>query len=570
MLPKNINLLTQIYNSLRAKPFLSSLLISASFFFIFFVFLEPSFEENDDVQMMFISNGFAYQQPLEYLVFTNFIIGLILKSLYNTLPEIPWYGLYLYSLIFIALVIILYVSIKCSGSIIKFVIMSYTILFFVTRIMMRLQFTSTAFFIGIAFLAYYLFLTPSRSRINNLIIVILGVFLGAISLIRTSSFVGIFLWSVPLFIYSLRYIHIKKHILFAMSAIIIFSSFNYLNNVYYLKSSPNWQDYFNFLPPLALVLITADKIPDSELKDALEKVNWSDNDYLMLNYWFYTDTRVFSTENLQNFSDSRPIKISLWQGLKNTFKNLREEWLLEIKYLALLSIFLMLFAPKQRLFFTFFIFWQFSIMYYLINYQYFPFRVAESMFAFTAFFLILCAELSPFIKIGKKIILRINEHLIVTCLIMLAVLSTPNAIKSLRYESNRNHILSNQLIETLQEMYNLNKSGIFIQQASALNWRKLSPFVSKQDLPKLNFIWLAWQINSPPYLELLQKLKIDDLPSAIATRKDIYLITSEPYLSYYQKYMQEHYNQDVKMESILTINPKSKTKIFKSLSPKSS
>src|SRR3954470_23500301 len=68
-----------------------------------FTLLEPTFQTNDDLQLAMIASGTGISlQPDEHLVFTNVLIGHLLKSLYTAWPSVAWYGLYLYGAQFFA------------------------------------------------------------------------------------------------------------------------------------------------------------------------------------------------------------------------------------------------------------------------------------------------------------------------------------------------------------------------------------------------------------------------------------------------------------------------------------
>src|SRR5687768_6765802 len=54
------------------------------------------YETSDDVGMNAgVAGGYGIAAPDEHLVFTNVLVGLVLKAAYQSAPGVPWYGLYL-------------------------------------------------------------------------------------------------------------------------------------------------------------------------------------------------------------------------------------------------------------------------------------------------------------------------------------------------------------------------------------------------------------------------------------------------------------------------------------------
>ena len=59
------------------------------------------FELNDDTGMNAIVSGAISGSPSEYLMFTNIIIGYLLKFLFTYIPSVNWYTWYLLTALFI-------------------------------------------------------------------------------------------------------------------------------------------------------------------------------------------------------------------------------------------------------------------------------------------------------------------------------------------------------------------------------------------------------------------------------------------------------------------------------------
>ena len=56
----------------------------------------PAWRDSDDLRMAMIASGIGSPDgPSEFLVYSNILLGRVLKGLYQTSPDVPWYGLYL-------------------------------------------------------------------------------------------------------------------------------------------------------------------------------------------------------------------------------------------------------------------------------------------------------------------------------------------------------------------------------------------------------------------------------------------------------------------------------------------
>ena len=79
-------------------------------------FLGPSYDTNDDVFLSMIAAGRGFcPAPDEHLVFTNILIGKLLKGLYTQWPAVPWYGAYLLAAHYLAQVALLYCALTCPN-----------------------------------------------------------------------------------------------------------------------------------------------------------------------------------------------------------------------------------------------------------------------------------------------------------------------------------------------------------------------------------------------------------------------------------------------------------------------
>jgi len=93
----------------NAKTRFVHLFIINCLFFAFFAWLLPiRFETNDDVEMLLLVSGKSLGIPDAHLVYINYFLGFILKTLYTICNKIEWYSNFLALINIISLTIIIY------------------------------------------------------------------------------------------------------------------------------------------------------------------------------------------------------------------------------------------------------------------------------------------------------------------------------------------------------------------------------------------------------------------------------------------------------------------------------
>ena len=69
---------------------------------LYFVFFHIIYEQNDDLAMQFIANGYFTGTPDFHLVFINVIIGHFLSFLYTHFLGVEWYSLLMIALVLLS------------------------------------------------------------------------------------------------------------------------------------------------------------------------------------------------------------------------------------------------------------------------------------------------------------------------------------------------------------------------------------------------------------------------------------------------------------------------------------
>lgn len=119
------------------------------------------FESGDDPAMMRIAAGLTTQEPSEKLIFSNVVVGQLLKQLYSWDRSLDWYSIYLLASHFIATAAVVFALLRRRVDRISLCTALLLLAGFEARMLFEFQFTSTAMLAGIAGL---LLLIPNSDR----------------------------------------------------------------------------------------------------------------------------------------------------------------------------------------------------------------------------------------------------------------------------------------------------------------------------------------------------------------------------------------------------------------------
>jgi hypothetical protein len=295
-------------------PLAFSLLATAVLFATTFAVLSPSFQTNDDPQIEMIAAGRGMGlAPDEHLIFTNVIIGQLLKSLYVTSPSVPWYGGYLLVVQFLAQATLLYCTIAHGFS--RWRLATYLLFFASIGIfyLNNLQFTTTACLAGQGgAVACLLALRRSATAADRSVYGLLGVGIALLVLaswIRLDAFYLTALVGLPAALCLMGWPWRREVVRVALAgggvclALVVLSAA--YNNAYYARN-PRWQAFLTYNKLRIKFNDYGWTRYTPETAAAFESVGWTENDHAMIQDWFYDDPELYSAAKLQRLLDSRP------------------------------------------------------------------------------------------------------------------------------------------------------------------------------------------------------------------------------------------------------------------------
>ena len=311
------------------KLFIASLLLNILVLSLTIISGTIKFEVSDDFIMMATVSGAYNGVPSQFIMFMNPLIGILLSNLYKIFPFINWYVWLQLIMICICFSIILYIGLKTKNKFIILMIIMFELIAS-TDMYQLMQFTKTATLIIST--GYIIFLYDLNIQETSLFfwISILLVFCG--SLIRMQCFyLTTFLFVIVFFmnfilkanLFKMSYHTIIKFSLVICSVLcctIIFKN-------YFIGLHPDYEEYVEY-GKIRSQLIDYPLPSYDSIKDELNELEISENDYKCISTWNLCDSEYFTKNKLKKILEIVQKNRSNEFDLKNILKNMyyRQYW----------------------------------------------------------------------------------------------------------------------------------------------------------------------------------------------------------------------------------------------------
>ncbi len=272
-------------------------------FILFVIFLAnatPIYETNDDLMMQSIASGFYTGHPDAHLIFTNTLIGWALKFLYGSWAGCNWYFIYLLAAHYAALTAIAFLVISRRGGWLFTLMYIGFFLVVEMRILLHLQFTTTAFLAGMAGLLLLVDgLFPGHPV--NWGKAITGIFFfGLMCLIREQV---VLLWAGlagPFVLERLGLNGWKRLLGTGLVCIGLFVSLQGINHWAYQQDSA-WAEFSEYNHMRGEIHVTP---LDRFIPKAAPAVGWTENDGWMFSKFYFPDPDIYGgVSKMRHFLD---------------------------------------------------------------------------------------------------------------------------------------------------------------------------------------------------------------------------------------------------------------------------
>ena len=555
-------------------------LVNLILFGLFLACATPVYETNDDLVMQLIASGSYTNHPDAHLVFTNILIGQVLRFLYGTWAGCNWYLIYILVVHYVALTAIAFVVMARRPGWLSVWLYVGFFLIAETHILLNLQFTTTAFLAGTAGLLLLVDgLQPGQPAHRWKVIA--GVaFVSLMGLIREP--VALFLVAVACAFLVERFgLAGWRRLLGAGLACVAVLFILHGVNYWAYQRNPAWAEYseYNRL---------RGEIHDTPLEkfipEAVSAVGWSQNDGWMFSKQYLSDPKVYAGVPRMRLvlarlktsaqADSTPARKPSARFHFLSFIFSGDAGALTV--LALLNgMCCALFAGafKRRLLVTLLISYGIYVLlcFYLLTTAHLPERVAYNI---PLFINVIClywaagfygpagaaswpggfhasAASSWRPKISRwlaLVLLAVGVGLYLSCVTELAYgLWLANA-------DNRNlHRISHKILEPVRTLMPDQKIPILVALPLDSVLEKCIFFYPPTKKIPFVFVPYGWITYSPVYNQILEQHHLHPYPRSLVDRPDIFFLVKrkgewlEPLSTFYR----EHYGLDVRFDMVL-------------------
>ena len=534
---KILNYLSKPYNI-----FLLSLIINIILFALFFCFISPHFQTNDDSAMMDIASGVRTGQPSEYLIFINVIVGKLLVFLYSTFANINWYPILFYFIHFISTTVILYCFLIKNKNIFSISIYLLIFSFLELYLLTNLQFTTTAFIAGVSSIILFFTFLNIKGKVLYFAIAGSVILIITSGLTRKNVFYLVIGLSTAIFLFKFLEKKSWKIPVFLIISIILFSLCNQFNDNYYNKD-PNWAAYREYNSIRGKIHDNPHLTYSNITQKIYNDVGWSSNDVYMFRSWFFSDLELYSKEKLEYVISN----VKIEGGIKNisatikksfTYLDLKARW-----FAGFFLILVILVVDKKKNKYILSVFLAASLItIYLSYFVRLPGRVFFPIIFFiniiTAFFL--CESLTTLNTSSHKILN--NIILKITILIICIALSTSVFIST--SNSSRINIVKQAEFEEIVKRIS-DEDKIYVSWGATGLSNKIIFFYNPYYKTRFNKVSLGWNTHSPHYYKILNYYSIENIYEDIVERTDIFVVCMNNEVEMFREFMLEHYNRQV-------------------------
>jgi len=535
----------KINYSSKYNTLLISLTINILLFAGAFIFFNVKFQTNDDVTMQMIASRFYTKQPLEFLIFTNVIIGYILKIFYINFSGINWYSYYLYFIHFSASTLILYNFLKIEKSLIKLAQYLIIFYFFELYFLINLQFTTTSFVIGVAGIITFINYRSDKLSFPIIVSIIAVIISG---LIREYIFYLIFLLFAPIALYLIFYKKYYKFILPIVITLIIFFSLRFYNNYHYQQKS-DWANYIKFNSIRGKIHTYTTYLYNTNNKIVFDKIGWNENDYKMFISWNFDDKIKYSQEKLEYLNNNI---VSPSQSLKKTITELFDLYLsngiLFIMVILIILSGIIILPKKYKIFILFTTFFIYLISLLILNSAHFPSRLRVSLFFYISIFSIIFIKKEHLVKSINFLKYRWLKFSISSIFLLIIFLLMFKQLDNYIWQ-DRNVILQSKKEFTRQiECLSPEKNKLFVIWGESLPIENISPFSNFYNKDSnFNIYSLGWLSHSPINRQILNRFGINEIYEGLFHENVFVVINSKLYdINYLKQYYIDNYKTGIK------------------------
>ena len=497
----------------RRHPFLMIVLLNTGLFIGTALCFAQRYPFSDDPMMAMIANGMLGQQPSEYVVFMNVIVGLGLKGLSILAPSIAWHACFSATVLILSSSVIGLLMVKCWGFWRGGLFYGATFAIFIFEYFFQIEFTTTATLACLAGLSLLLVAERNGQSLFSLVSVAALLLIWAGSLIRYDSAFMVIVLAAPALAFQGLLRGRYSWGLFLLLGFLGMIALRGFNDFYYDRS-PDWKFYRMYNAERGQLHQTPKFQSFSDNEAVYRTIGWSENDaQIMSEDWLYQDLEVFSLDKLA-YLNTHLVSPLRW-GPAGTLLLIRSVTYLWMSFALMALLTYNMLTQKHHPLMGFIILGSvFGSLYYLA----WSARIPEHVFCsvmLTGFLLatFLTTEGNPQRKHPVCACYFISVGLFVVAAGLMATLekSGRDARRTVELEKSIDHLA-------------FLRDKIFLVSISSLPYEDLPPFENDSRLKSIHFIDGLWTYPSPDVLRTCRQFGIDHPLTDLARNKDYFLL----------------------------------------------
>jgi hypothetical protein len=551
--------------SLFANPSLVALLVTGIFFAVFFSVFRIGYAINDDVAMISIASGYL-GEAAPVLVFSNVILGFLLKPLYSLPSRLNWEILLfllihffsIWTLLFLLLVRRLKAGVSIFGT--------FAILLTDVYFLINITFTTTAAFAALAGFCLLAHSTLTGSPVRKRPLVFAVLLLVVACLIRFESLALIALIILPALVVTYIQFQLRPLLLTLFVAGILVVGCYAFDRIY-IASSPDWRAYYLYNQSRSALQDTPRM---GNLAGTYQSVGWTRNDLASFEHWFFPDREIYSLQNLQALVAHTPSESANLGGMLG-FVVSRLFSLVSLPYIFLLAAVWLLAAlyeiPIRKVLLPTLLlaFVSLAIGTYLAGSIKIPNRVllpsltASVIFGFFLFVFFTPARVLPpsgTLQDNASNPPRISwlgtNSLLLALTLAVGLVLGQTALTSranVSHQAVYRQILSD--LDALQAQGTVQPGALIISPAYGLPLEWANPLLL--EFPKMQYLDMGWLTFSPPYELVLQKYQVASLTTALYQNGNVYLMATPSVMEDVRQFILEHKGVEVAAQALYTM-----------------
>jgi hypothetical protein len=527
--------LSLFFSGFMYPPLVLSIAINAIIYLLLFLLFTPRFETVDDVILMMFSSGCLTSLPSDLLVYTSIGIGKLLKILYSLQVGLNWYPIYLYSVNFVALTVILYVILKLQKNIFGLLMFLCLYFLFFFNFFMLLQYTISSLLIGTAgfFLFYYSLNHCQDHNKKKWWFFAIAVLLVIISgLIRLQAIKAVVLLSGM--ILTIKYLRGKRHIIIAF---LLISFLGYIG----IEMSEHWYyKTYSGIPKFKEFIEAIENIEDNPNmvnEEILKKVGLRTVDYHIIKSHLYVDPNVFSIDRMIALGDSafKPRSVKSTINELNIAKRAFCAGIMFILGMILVT------DRDKRKYMYYGLFILCSVAVALAIFKKLPNRITLPI---TLFAVLYCLYhfLDSFVQGSIKLSKWKWLIAIAIFIVFVKIVNFRAIFREMKY-SKENYVKACSDLDKISQ-----EGKVIIIPGFEHFFEGIPMFKDPREYYRNNYIFTAWTIFTPAYNQMINKLGVNNLMMSLYKDDKFYITEVKP--EYIKDFIKEHYNENVVVKDL--------------------